>query len=232
MCDYEFLLDYRNYVNNYSFLHLSFERIEQEFLDYFEYVPLEKKHLNVSSMRLADIILKIFPLIGITFRTITFGNPMKALIEHLKFNKVSGIEEFVEKVEKIYQKQESIDDSLWDYYRLLNDAITRDRAGISTLSEKTVSLRPRVGYINLVREFQPFTGSNWSKIVKVRNEIEHRGKTSSSLEESLNALSCLAILLKMNANGQEHYPLDFSSKVFQINSIYQNMESYRRLNVL
>ena len=227
MAEYSFFIEQIEYVNNYSFLHLSFERIEQEFLEYFEYVPLEEKHLHVSSMRLADLILKIFPLIGIAYRTITFGTPMKSLIKHLKFNKVSGINEFVEKVEKIHQKNESNDDSLWDYYKLLNEDITKERAGISILSEKAVSLRTRVGYIHLIKTFQPFTGENWQNIVDTRNEIEHRGKKVASLEESLNTLSCLAILLDINARGQEDHPLDFSSNIFQIDSFHQVLNAVR-----
>lgn len=228
MPDYDFFLSSEEYVNNYTFLNIAFDKIEQDFLDYFDYVPLESKHLKVSSMRLADLILRVFPLLGIAFRTITFGKPMRAHLEHLEFEKSPLIEKIVNRVSRLSVKQLANKDNERDYHKLLCNKIMNDFIVTGLLSDATATIRPRAGRIHWVSHIQPFQGVQWNEIIEIRNAIAHRGKITATIEEAINTLACLALLLESNANNQGHeYPLPFESEIFMMKSF--SMDDWRKI---
>ena len=47
-----------------TYLYGAYDRLERDFLSVLNYVPLRESHLEVSSPRLADVVLRTSPLIN------------------------------------------------------------------------------------------------------------------------------------------------------------------------
>ena len=67
-----------------------YSRIERDFLELFDFIPLREDYLCIESSWLADYILRVTPLLSKAFRLLTFGPPFKTSMagnEELKSNK-------------------------------------------------------------------------------------------------------------------------------------------------
>jgi len=201
-----------------EYLLRAYLRLETDFLEYLDYVPCRVEHLNVSSQRLADFILRIPPLLTKSFRTLTFGGKMKGRYEYWLYDPSHGYGEdfnkYVKKLKQIYVKKEKNTDNLNDYYKLhaLN---VFTLWGEEDLTKKEIRLKDKVGIIEFTKTLHPFQKKQWFSWKDLRNEIEHRGRTEAKLKDVLYGLAYIITLLEKSYSWKDAF-YEFTSGLFQI----------------
>ena len=208
-----------------GYVYSAYKRLERDFMNYLNYVPLRNKHLCVSSSRLADFIPRISSLLSKCFRLITFGNSMKTYCVHnvmWQFSEnVGELKALYEKLEKIYNKKEKNEDNLNDYYSLHD----LDKSFITGFWDgKRISIQERIvkekiGILDSL-VIRPFEHKEWRAWRECRNSIEHRDKTEASLKDVLYGIACIAIILEnINKRSWTDRYLDFDSDLFVVTKI-------------
>lgn len=132
-------LDEEIFENRTEFYFNAVNRQENEFLNYLEYVPLRTVNLAVSSQRLADFMLRIFPLLTIGFNVITFGKGMKRYVnsaQHI-FSDSNTQQELFSKLKDLYDKNNPY---LRDYYKFHSDRLFHQYWNIS-INEDDLELK-------------------------------------------------------------------------------------------
>jgi len=175
-----------------------------------EYVPLRKNNLGVSSQRLADFIIKIFPLQTIGFYVITFGEGMKKYIKNVPNMLDSGAD--IRVLKKISDLKKKKNPFLRDY---INFHSHRDlqyywRMGIKN---EELDLREILGLIDYSETIIPFDEEIWNGVNIVRNEIVHRNRTEAKLEDVMNGIASLIIIASRFENW-DSLRFEFRSEVF------------------
>ena len=202
----------------------AYKRLERDFINYLDYVPLREVHLCVSSQRLADFIIRIDPLLSTCFRLITFGDSMKSYCESsitiIPFDD-KKIEFFYEKLEKLYNKKEIDKDTLWDYYKFHDSEklVITVFWNEKRLSMHELEIQEKIG-ISDCFQIRPFGKKEWDAFKECRNAIVHRDKTEASLEDVLHGIACLAIIfeiIKIRSRGRR--PIVIDSNLFLIPKI-------------
>jgi hypothetical protein len=197
-----------------AFLVKRYQRLEIDFLDYLNYVPLRNEHLEVSSWLLADYVLRITPHLATAFRLLTFGNPMffqskvnKRILEDDVFRK-----KFLKKMESLNSKREKNEDHLHHYHKFLNQ---KQYGSILWFNRRISDLEIETNFITGQCEYdeglKPFKAETWFSWYDYRDSIEHRGQTEASVYHVLQGLACLAILL---TSINMYDPIVFNSKLF------------------
>ena len=89
-------VNYKDNKNMTEYLNNTYNRLETDFIDYLDYVPLKEDHLEVTSQRLAELIQRISALLSKIFRIVTLGSPMQQYCEHgIRFQLGSGFSDFL-----------------------------------------------------------------------------------------------------------------------------------------
>lgn len=195
----EIWIDSDDFDRQCDYLFNAYFRLEKDFLEYLEYVPYREDHLHVSSSRLADFILRIPPLLTISFRYLTFGGIMKYSYERWLHDpglrsREEEFQKYAEELKRLYEKKEKNMDSLNDYYELHISnvfSLWRDE----NIIFREITLYEDVGKIEFSKKLYPFKKEKWFSWKDLRNEIEHRGRTEATLEDVLYGLAFLIILL-------------------------------------
>jgi len=196
----------------------AYQRLETDFINYFNYVPLRNNHLHVSSQRLADFIQTTSQLLSKLFRLITFGESMKNYLRRavkFVFGDTTEYEELLSELYKRYDKKVKNKDYL-NYYDNLHDldkSFIKDFWNGKCLSMKEVRFQQRIGILEYNCVIKPFKWENWLSWKNCRNAIEHRDKTEASLKEVLIGIACCAIILE-NIASRNSIKKSFDSNVF------------------
>ena len=212
-------IDQNDFNRQCDYLFGAYFRLEKDFLEYLEYVPYREDHLHVSSSRLADFILRIPPLLAISFRSLTFGERMKGSYERWLYDPIlrSREEEFhkyITELNRVSMKKEENVDNLNDYYELhVSNVFTF--WGDENLVNKAVTLNDEIGKIEYSKRLYPFEKEKWFMWKDLRNEIEHRGRTEATLEDVLHGLAFLIILLEQLYGWRDAF-FELSSDIFEI----------------
>lgn len=206
-------LDKDTFENRTEYFFNAVNRLETEFINYLEYVPLRTENLKVSSQRLADFMLRIFPLMTIGFNIITFGDGMKQYVNSANhiFSDSTIQQELFSKLVTLHNENNPF---LRDYYNLHLDRLFQQYWNIS-IEEDDLELRKMVGIINYSTKIVPFDHSIWDQTHKVRNEIIHRTRTEASLENVVNGLGCLNLIAGRICNWTR-LRYDYRSVLFNI----------------
>ena len=192
--------------------------LEDDFLEYLEYAPYREEHLHVSSSRLADFILRITPLLSISFRALTFGGKMKGAYEYWLHDPSHGrgevFDKYTKELKQLYVKKEKHIDSLNEYYELhVSNVFTLwDN---DNLIKREIMLNYEVSRIEFSKALCPFQKEKWFSWKDLRNEIEHRGRTEATLEDVLYGLAFLIILLEQLYSWKDAF-FEYSSNLFQM----------------
>jgi hypothetical protein len=145
---------------------------------------------------------------------------MRLFLRNIGRNESSEfVEKFIRKMKRLYKKKKENADTIWDYYRFLNQKTIRGMLREEKISKSAVFARNRIGSIDFQEPIQPFIGKTWDHLVGNRHSIEHRGQIYSSVEDSLYSFACLAIILRENSERQIEQYHDFNSKLFEIESV-------------
>ena len=196
----------------------AYQRLETDFINYFNYVPLRNNHLHVSSQRLADFIQRTSQLLSKLFRLITFGESMENYLRRAArfvFGYTTEYEELLSELYKIYDKKVKNKDYLNYYYKLhnLDKSFIKAFWNGKCLSMKEVKFQKRVGILEYNCLTKPFKWENWLSWKNCRNAIEHRDKTEASLKEVLYGIACCAIILE-NIASRNSIKKSFDSNIF------------------
>lgn len=216
----EIWIDTDDFDRQCEYLLGAYSRLEKDFLEYLEYVPYKEDHLHVSSSRLADFILRIPPLLAISFRLLTFGENMKGSYERWLNDprlrcREEEIQKYIKELKQLYIKKEENKDNLIDYYEIhISNIFTLWHD--DNLTKKEVMLNYEVGKIEFTEKIYPFQKEKWYSWKDLRNEIEHRGQTEATLENVLYGLSFLIILLEQLYTWKDPF-FEFTSELFQKN---------------
>ena len=207
------------------YVYSSYKQLERDFMNYLNYVPLRKKHLCVSSSRLADFIPRISSLLSKCFRLLTFGDSMKTYCMHnvtWQFSEyVGGLKVLYEKLEEIYDKKEKNEDNLNDYYSLhdLDKPFITGFWDGKCISMQERIVKEKIGVLDSL-VIRPFEHKEWHSWRECRNSIEHRDKTEVSLKDVLYGIACIAIILEnINKRSWMDRYLDFDSDLFVLTKI-------------
>lgn len=208
-----------------AFVYSSYKRLESDFMDYLNFVPLRNEHLCVSSSRLADFIPRISSLLSKCFRLITFGNSMKTYcINNVtwQFNgNIENLKALYSELEEIYTKKEQNDDNLNEYYRLhdLDEPFITGFWDGNRISMQERIVKEKIGILDSL-VIKPFEHKEWYAWRECRNSIEHRDRTEASLKDVLYGLAFIAITLEniTKKSWLDRYP-DFDSDLFVVTKI-------------
>lgn len=208
-----------------SYIYSSYKRLERDFIDYLNHVPLRNEHLFVSSSRLADFIPRISSLLSKSFRLITFGDSMNTYCVYNVTWSFDGnsddLKALYEKLEIIYDKKDKNEDKLNDYYCLhdLDRPFITDFWDGNRISMQERIVKEKIGVIDPL-VIRPFKHEEWYAWKECRNSIEHRDRTEASLKDVLYGIAYIAIILE-NINKKsrlDRYP-DFDSDLFVLTKI-------------
>lgn len=215
----EIWIDTDDFDRQCEYLLGAYFRLEKDFLEYLEYVPYREDHLHVSSSRLADFILRIPPLLAISFRSLTFGECMKGSYERwlhdprLRYRE-EEFHKYIKELKQLYIKKEKNIDNLIDYYELhISNIFTLWYD--ENLTKQEIILNYEVGKIEFTEKIHPFQKEKWYSWKNLRNEIEHRGRTEATLENVMYGLAFLLILLTQLYTRKDAF-FEFSSELFQM----------------
>jgi len=206
-----------------GYVYNAYKRLETDFMNYLNYVPLRKDHLCVSSSRLADFIPRISSLLSKCFRLITFGYSMKTYCEHsipLQFSENGSQKALYEKLDDIYNKKKKNEDYLNDYYGLhdLDESFITDFWDGKRISMQERMVKEKIGISDSL-VIKPFDHKEWYAWGECRNAIEHRDKTEASLKDVLYGIAYIATILENITKRSWFKQLDFDSDLFVVTKI-------------
>lgn len=210
-----------------EYLNNAYNRLETDFVDYLEYVPLKEDHLKVTSQRLADFIQRISALLSKSLRIVTLGSPMQQYCERsmeFRFGSGSlGLEKLYKHLNGIYNKVKVNKDTLNDYYILhdINETFITGFWNGKPISKQEIELREKIGVLEYPQTLVPFKHEEWYSWKDSRNAIEHRYETTTSMKNVLYGVAYLAIVLnnileKSYVRRYAAIPLELKSKIFKI----------------
>lgn len=201
-------MNHLDFQRQSSFVFSSYQRLENDILEYFEYVPLREKNLSLTSVRLADFLLRMPPILTKAFKIMTFGFITQNMFDtHLGFipDKIKQ-EEILKLINDLHEKKKLNEDYLNHYYQFHNNKIVAPYIWRGKLiSEREVKLKEIISRIEYDEIIKPFNSKNWHSWIDCRNEIEHRERTEADLEKVLQGLACIYMILERVSSGTPEY---------------------------
>ena len=202
-----------------TFLKEILSDIEDGFLIYSRYVPFREENKQISSIKFAEYILRIYPLLTIAFRTLLLARPMRKYYERITRKSEVDVKEFVSKWRKLRRIIKKDHDKIECFYSFFNEDFMREYWANETLSNEEVFVKNEIPYLELDEPLMPFREERFKEMDSIRDSIEHRETIEASLDVALNCLACLAILIYRIVEGswdQEIQTRYFTSKLFDL----------------
>jgi len=185
-----------------------FRNIEENLQDYLSYVPIDKNHLCVYSLKLTSITLETGPVILQSFDLLAFPNPENnTLTNDTDVEDKRGL--LQEKEQNLRQHHKSL--SFPDYYNFLKNSIELNNAEIMVSGlespRKTFSTCP----------------PKWWKVYNGLKHDMYSNLKKATLDKTLNIVGSLFWLIhyysKWLSRGYYTYQIVFTSNLFKVSTL-------------
>lgn len=193
-----------------------FHQIEGYMIDFLNYVPFDRNHLEVYSLKLTTIILEVGPELINSFELAVAKTRIYPMHEMFDDSLRADREELWEKEKRLRSKKRSL--TFNDYYRFLS------KHGIPRLSGATIQLRNFGVYMTPFEEANPEWWENYNRI----RHDKYNNLKKATLRTALKASGALFWLVDSNSRWFS-FEKPFDSTLFFTTESYKIDSSLEKL---